>query len=135
MGGPTKKVKQKKKCAYRVKVYSLLFTYHSTYEGYDKDVPQFRKMTWRKVFETEEAKSLFELPYEYKIFTNDFWMPKENVWRRILSKSYISCLEKEEQEQLKLKVEALLKNVPVDDRNRVFYPHETHLVYFKKRTN
>lgn len=113
-------------------ILCLICIFFSAYEVYDKDVPQFRKMKWRNVFETDEAKSLFDLPYQHKTFTNDYWLPKENVWRRVLSKSYISCLDKQEQDQLKIQVDDILKDVPVDDQNRVFYPHDSHLVYFKK---
>jgi hypothetical protein len=49
-------------------------------------------MDWKKVFETEEAKQLFHLPYGYDTFKNDFHVAKPDLWQRILSKSYVSCL-------------------------------------------
>ncbi|KAI8975287.1 S-adenosyl-L-methionine-dependent methyltransferase [Mycotypha africana] len=104
----------------------------SLYEVYDAAAPQFRKMYWRKVFETEEAKALFKLPYTEEMYRNDFEVPKENIWKRVLTKSYISSLDKAEQKKLKVKIEEAIKDVPVDNQNRVFYPHETYFVYFRK---
>lgn len=107
--------------------------YASCYELYDKDVPQFRKMQWRQVFETKEAKDMFQLPYHRQLFKNDYWVPKQDIWTRVLSKSYISCLANQEQEALKAQVDQIIENVPVDDQNRAFYPHDSHLVYFQKK--
>ncbi|KAI7905836.1 S-adenosyl-L-methionine-dependent methyltransferase [Cokeromyces recurvatus] len=104
------------------------------YEVFDKDIPQFRKMGWRKVFDTEEANSLFKLPIQQcELFKNDFWVPKDHVWKRILSKSYISCLDKAQQDELEIKVNEIMKDVPTDDLGRVFYPHDTYLFYFEKK--
>lgn len=99
---------------------------------YDSEVPQFRKMQWKNVFDTKEAKQLFELPYHYLTFKNDRLIQKSDIWRRALSKSYVSCLPLEEQTQLKQRIERIIKDVPTDDENRVLLPHDSHLVYFKK---
>ncbi|KAL9543909.1 hypothetical protein MBANPS3_007893 [Mucor bainieri] len=103
------------------------------YEAYDSAVPQFRKMKWRQVFDTEEAKSLFALPYTSELFKHDYWVPKQDIWRRVLSKSYIASLDAPQQEALKVQVDAILKDVPADDQNRVLYPHDSHLIYFAKK--
>ncbi|CAO0791058.1 unnamed protein product [Mucor circinelloides] len=103
------------------------------YEEYDEGVPQFRKMKWRQVFDTEKAKSLFSLPYKSELFKHDYWVPKQDIWRRVLSKSYIASLDAPQQEALKVKVDAILKQVPTDDQNRVLYPHDSHLIYFEKK--
>lgn len=102
------------------------------YEVYDSQVPQFRKMQWKNVFDTKVAKQLFELPYHHLTFKNDYLIQKSDIWRRVLSKSYISCLAAEEQAQLKQRIESIIKDVPEDDENRVLLPHDSHLVYFKK---
>lgn len=103
------------------------------YEVYDKDVPQFRKMTWQNVFKTNQAQNLFKLPYQYDLFQNDYYVPKSLIWKRVLSKSYISCLDEQEQELLKQRIDSILNQVPVDDKNRVLFPHDSHLVYFEKK--
>ncbi|KAI8882508.1 S-adenosyl-L-methionine-dependent methyltransferase [Backusella circina FSU 941] len=105
----------------------------SLYETYDEGVPQYRKNNWRNVFETDEAKELFKLPFEERVFENDFLVPKENIWPRILSKSYISCLEKEEQDELEKKVNGMLKDIPVDENGLVLYPHDSRVVYFQRK--
>ncbi|CEP19255.1 hypothetical protein [Parasitella parasitica] len=38
------------------------------YEEFDAAVPQFRKMKWHQVFDTEKAKALFAMPYQSEIF-------------------------------------------------------------------
>ncbi|KAI9475911.1 MAG: S-adenosyl-L-methionine-dependent methyltransferase [Benjaminiella poitrasii] len=105
----------------------------SIYELYDESAPQFRKMNWRKVFDTEEAKSLFEFPYHYELFKNDYWVPKQNVAKRALTKSYISCLDKDQQDKVEAKINDIVNTVPTDDQGRVLYPHDTHLFYFQKK--
>ncbi|KAK4521421.1 uncharacterized protein ATC70_012036 [Mucor velutinosus] len=103
------------------------------YEAYDSAVPQFRKMKWHQVFDTEKAKSLFVLPYTSELFKHDYWVPKQDIWRRVLSKSYIASLEAPQQEALKVQVDAILKDVPTDNQSRVLYPHDSHMIYFAKK--
>jgi hypothetical protein len=67
------------------------------------------------------------------VFENDLLVPKENIWSRILSKSYIACLEKDEQDKLEKKVNELLKDIPVDENGLVLYPHDSRIVYFQKK--
>lgn len=116
-----------------VKLHTHKTLLHSCYEAYDNAVPQFRKMKWRQVFDTNEAKSLFALPYTSELFKHDYPVPKQDIWRRVLSKSYIASLDAPQQEALKVKVDAILKNVPTDDQDRVLYPHDSHLIYFAKK--
>ncbi|KAF1800111.1 S-adenosyl-L-methionine-dependent methyltransferase [Mucor lusitanicus] len=103
------------------------------YEAYDSAVPQFRKMKWRQIFDTEEAKSLFALPYASELFKHDYLVPKQDIWRRVLSKSYIASLDAPQQEALKVQVDAILEDVPTNDQHQVFYPHDTYLIYFAKK--
>ncbi|GAA5803334.1 hypothetical protein HPULCUR_008813 [Helicostylum pulchrum] len=107
--------------------------FRNEYEVYDKDVPQFRKMKWRKVFESKEADLLFKLPFQEVKFENDIHVYKPDIWKRVLSKSYIACLDSKEQQRLEERIESILKQVPVDDQNRVLIPHDSFLVYFEKK--
>lgn len=91
-------------------------------------------MDWKKVFETDQAQQLFHLPYTHDTFKNDFPVKRSDLWKRILSKSYISCLDTDKQQELKIKLESILKDVPaIDDQERVLVPHDSHLVYFQKK--
>lgn len=90
-------------------------------------------MKWRQIFDTEEAKSLFALPYASELFKHDYLVPKQDIWRRVLSKSYIASLDAPQQEALKVQVDAILEDVPTNDQHQVFYPHDTYLIYFAKK--
>lgn len=101
------------------------------YEKFDEAAPQYRLGHWRQVFETDAAKSLYELPLKKAQFANDFRVERDNVWRRILTKSYIAVLSEEERQKLKKEVYEI-----IDDPEAGYdglYPHDTDLVWAKKR--
>jgi SAM-dependent methyltransferase len=86
----------------------------SVYERYDGDVPQYRKGVYREVFEDDEAKVLFDIPIKFSVR----WMmemDKEMVWKRVLSKSYISNLDEEEQQKVKVMVDDVVSKYIRDD--------------------
>ncbi|KAI9015767.1 S-adenosyl-L-methionine-dependent methyltransferase [Phycomyces nitens] len=101
------------------------------YEAYDEAAPQYRKGRWRKVFETEEAKKLFELPLHELTFSNDFNVPTNHVFERVLTKSYIAILSDEEKAKLRQDIQAKLIPekgfVPKD--GKILYPHDTDLAW------
>lgn len=78
----------------------------NAYETYDLNVPQYRRReNWQAVFKSPEAQSLFSCwPLQSKFFSHDMMVSKEEVWHRVLSKSYVSSLSAEEQEVVKAKV-------------------------------
>ena len=105
------------------------------YEVYDKDVPQYRKGLWKKVFFNENIennsennnnedenkikcdKKLINSNEETKKLFGDLnenffkWSSESNidlVWERILSKSYISCLTSDEQNNVKERIEKIV---------------------------
>ncbi|CAO3650145.1 unnamed protein product [Cunninghamella blakesleeana] len=107
------------------------------YEVYDAEAPQYRKGTWKKVFETDEAKSLFELPFHQKEF--DYQMPflRDLIYPRISSKSYIAILSDDKKEKLRQDIETVLDNPDFDFKadkdGRFIYPHETDLVWCQRK--
>ncbi|KAI8373470.1 S-adenosyl-L-methionine-dependent methyltransferase [Choanephora cucurbitarum] len=101
------------------------------YEMYDAKAPQYRKGNWKKIFETEEAKQLYTLPLQAKQFTNDYPVKREQIWSRILSKSYIAVLEQEETDKLHDLVESTLDQFDLPSGD-VLYKHDTDLYWCYK---
>ncbi|KAL0094429.1 S-adenosyl-L-methionine-dependent methyltransferase [Phycomyces blakesleeanus] len=106
------------------------------YEVYDEAAPQYRKGHWKKVFETDEANQLFDLPLKHIRFTNDFEVPTSHVFERVLTKSYIATLSDQQKQQLRRDIEAQLVPekgfVPNNDR-MILYPHDTDLSWCLKK--
>ena len=44
---------------------------------------------WKQIFEEKEAGELFELPLNHVQFEYDFLVAKENIFQRVMTKSYI----------------------------------------------
>ncbi|KAI8364246.1 S-adenosyl-L-methionine-dependent methyltransferase [Blakeslea trispora] len=108
------------------------------YEVYDGKAPQYRKGTWKKIFETDEAKQLYDLPLQSKQFKNDFAVKRDQIWSRILSKSYIAVLDKEEADRLREQVEDTLDHPDFSLPERhsqedILYKHDTDLYWCYKR--
>ncbi|KAI8081819.1 S-adenosyl-L-methionine-dependent methyltransferase [Gilbertella persicaria] len=106
------------------------------YEKYDAGAPQYRKGAWRNVFETEEAKSLYTLPLQHKQFKNDFLVKREQIWSRILSKSYIAVLDQQEADALHKQIETTLDKFDLPPRGSdqdIMYRHDTDLFWCYKK--
>lgn len=109
----------------------------SLYEVYDGDVPKYRIGSWRKVWETDEAASLF-YPLEIEFAYHEVLDDHDTIWRRVLSKSYISVLPADKVEQLRADVYAVLEDpesdIEVDPATGlVRYPYETEVAWAKRR--
>ncbi|KAG0185759.1 hypothetical protein DFQ28_008812, partial [Apophysomyces sp. BC1034] len=104
-----------------------LLTNGRLYEKYAEGVPGYRTGHWRQVFDTDEAKSLYDLPLEHIQVTNDFPTDKARAWSRITSKSYVAVLSEDELQKLKKDAFTVLDD-PENGFNGV-YSHETDLVW------
>jgi ubiquinone/menaquinone biosynthesis C-methylase UbiE len=79
------------------------------YESYDSNVPQYRKKEWQNVFELSEAREkLFTFPLKKKSFQQTIFVTKDEVWKRVLSKSYITSLPESEQLILRNKIDKII---------------------------
>ena len=106
------------------------------YEIYEQDTPQFRLGLWRAVWNSAGAEKLFDCYNETQSRHVPVIADKTLIWERILSKSYISSLEKSEQEILKQKVEKILDEEMGEQENQqeeIEYPQKTTIFTAKKR--
>ncbi|KAF7724814.1 hypothetical protein EC973_000699 [Apophysomyces ossiformis] len=101
------------------------------YERYSDSVPQYFKGGWKKVFETEQANALYDLPLKYTVLSNDFPADKDTVWSRITTKSYIAVVSEDEREKLRQEIFAVLEDPEYGFDG--IYPHETDLYWASKR--
>jgi len=104
------------------------------YEQYEDDAPQYRHGNWKKAFE-EDNGYLFVGAGSKHVRWN-LLCNLQAIWERILSKSYISCLQEQQQNQLKQQVETMiLDQLPqLKDKVQVVeYPYVTDVFcYFKQ---
>ncbi|KAG1473601.1 hypothetical protein G6F56_000861 [Rhizopus delemar] len=105
------------------------------YEKYEESAPQYRHGKWKNAFDTEKARSLYQLPLQHKRFSNDIPAVRSNVWTRILSKSYIAVLDIEQQEKIKKNVEKIMSeySFPPNDNETFIYAHDTDLFWCQKK--
>jgi len=101
------------------------------YEVYDESIPQYRKGTWRNVFKTPKALTLFS-PGNSKFFNHSQNTTPDKIWLRVLSKSYINVLSADEQNALKRKVEDLLEKYNLNNKQCIEIPLETEVYTAKK---
>ncbi|GAA5797093.1 hypothetical protein HPULCUR_002472 [Helicostylum pulchrum] len=107
----------------------------SLYEAYDGSAPQYRMGYWKNVFDTPEAKSMYQLPLQHKRFEFDSMAKRSDVWTRITSKSYIAILDQIEQDKLQVKVEQVLDEydgIPKNDDKVFTYPADTDMYWCYK---
>ncbi|KAI8997548.1 S-adenosyl-L-methionine-dependent methyltransferase, partial [Pilobolus umbonatus] len=106
------------------------------YEVYDGSAPQYRKGTWKHIFNTEEAEALFH-PLQHKRFQFDTPAKRSDIWTRIQSKSYVAILDKKSQNQLHEDVEKVINdpqyNLPKDDNTPFIYKHDTDMYWTSKK--
>jgi len=111
------------------------------YEQYEGDTPQYRLGLWKSPWNTNLAKELFE-SLSFKQFKSSTLSTPLSIWERVLSKSYISVLNEEEQKRFKEKVFEILhhyveefkclENLP-QANVAIVYPYDTDLfITFKK---
>ncbi|KAI8332920.1 S-adenosyl-L-methionine-dependent methyltransferase [Chlamydoabsidia padenii] len=108
-------------------------------DTYYTDAPQYRKNDWQKVWQTPEAQQLFTTPLHHQHFEYNLPFTRDQIFPRILSKSSISVLPKDEQDRLKVKVDAVLDNPALgfaaDPQTGCFiYPHVTDLYWAQKKS-
>ncbi|KAI8379679.1 S-adenosyl-L-methionine-dependent methyltransferase [Radiomyces spectabilis] len=107
------------------------------YEVHEGNTPQYRKGTWKNVFELPEAGKLFNLPMNHAFYTNDLYLAREDIWPRIHSLSFVAVLPQDKKDQLRQQIEAVLDDPNFghakDEQGRFFFPHDTNMYWFQKR--
>lgn len=99
-------------------------------------MPQFRQGLWRATFSTKSYSTLFEkeeeLVWSYALPTT-----AEGVLDRVLSKSYVATLPKDQQNQLVKAIKRIWDEEPrawINEADGVFeYPYKTTLIVMKKK--
>ncbi|KAJ3077619.1 hypothetical protein HK102_005083 [Quaeritorhiza haematococci] len=114
------------------------------YQRYEAGSPQYWRGLWRRVFSTDETSTgafskLYIPPLKERQI--EWMMPctRDQIWGRILSKSYVAILGEEEHERLKGEVEEILDGEDVRwygdglGRTVVDYPYTTDVVWVERR--
>lgn len=102
------------------------------YEKHDGDVPQFRKGLWRQVWKTEVAAQLYEPPVE-TLHNHTYLVNEEQIWDRVISKSYIAVLPQEQQQELKRQVDSIVQEELGGRRDNIEYPQQTTVFVARKK--
>lgn len=107
------------------------------YERHEQNTPQYRLGWWRECFETAEYKDNFDPAQEHR-FVLAHPITEQGAVDRVLSKSYITCLPKEEQDEVVKRVRGIVSaaedKVWIDKEKGIFeYPYETMLYTMRKR--
>lgn len=103
------------------------------YERHERNTPQYRLGLWKDVWSKPVAARLFAVPpLHHERLTWEMFVPKSQVWERILSKSYIACLPAGDKERLKAEVEGAMASV-VEGPAGVPYPHYTDVFWTYRR--
>ncbi|CAF1321777.1 unnamed protein product, partial [Didymodactylos carnosus] len=109
--------------------------FRDLFERYESGSPQYRLMKWRTVFDDEDHGRRFTYPLKEKHF-HWTWQNRtpDQIWNELLSKSYVSAMNKTEQDSLKMEVDNLLdKNLKIYGNNpndkRVEVPYNTDLAW------
>lgn len=120
--------------------------------GYDIHVPQYRRMTWLKAFggpeddkaaevqgegkaEKDDGKQYFDMPYQEAHHRFTLTMPRASVWPYWASRSYITALPQEKQNEIQKQVEEIVyaDDIPAEDLggedgNELVVRRATHIV-------
>ncbi|KAI9266717.1 S-adenosyl-L-methionine-dependent methyltransferase [Phascolomyces articulosus] len=103
------------------------------YERYEK---VYRLGGWRAVFTEKEAGELFDLPLNRQQFEYDFLVPKDDIFHRIMTRSFIAILSNEERVAMTKEMEDILDDpsneFSVNEENQVMYPHDTKMYWTQK---
>ncbi|KAJ3152418.1 hypothetical protein HDU86_005598 [Geranomyces michiganensis] len=110
------------------------------YEPYEGGTPQYRLGLWKEVFEkrAEDVARLFG-PVQTHVVEHNVEWTEDETWMRVLSKSYVSCLEARDQEVLESKIRETLREPGLpwrekDGGRRVMdFPYQTDTVWFAKK--
>ena len=104
------------------------------YEKYDFAVPQYRKNEWKNIFKIND--SLFDDLNSQFVKNLNIYLPVSDVWKRVVSKSYIASLKESEKEILKGQVEQVIekyknKQVQIAGSNEMslHFPHYTEITW------
>ncbi|SCV71816.1 BQ2448_4510 [Microbotryum intermedium] len=105
--------------------------------GLCEGTPQYRLGLWKSIFQTEEYKSSFS-EHSFKHYSQTLETNEDLVVNRALSKSYITSLSKEKQEELAEKIRDLVKGaddkVWIEEGKGTFeYPYTTDLFTFTRK--
>lgn len=110
------------------------------YEKYEDNTPQYRHNYWHAMYKAPTFASQFK-PDEPRNYHRNIPTTLQAVIDRVLSKSYISVLPKEKQDELVKAISDYLNNTPDDQLGRKWidkaqgvweYPYRTDLFIFRR---
>jgi len=91
---------------------------HDLVIKYEQNAPQYRHGAWRKIFSDPQAAELFT-PLSEAHDKNDIEADLNKIWLRVLSRSYISALDKKTQDELHEELTAFMrKTLPEFDPSK-----------------
>ncbi|PWY97746.1 hypothetical protein BCV70DRAFT_166172 [Testicularia cyperi] len=111
------------------------------YEAFEDGTPQYRLMKWHAMYKTQAFANYFT-PDEPRHVHRVLPTTLQGVIDRVLSKSYISVLPQEKQDQLTAQIADLLNNTPDQELGRNWidkdqgvweYPYRTDLHIFRRK--
>lgn len=105
-----------------------------TYEHYEKSIPFYRNQEWKSTF---NECNFFDKNLITKTISNSNYLPVDNIWPLLMSKSYVNTLPLKELEILKNKVEFLVKKyeknfirIPeIENKLCVHFPYFTEITW------
>ncbi|KDE08777.1 hypothetical protein MVLG_00884 [Microbotryum lychnidis-dioicae p1A1 Lamole] len=107
------------------------------YEHHEAGTPQYRLGLWKSIFRTEEYTTSFS-EHSLKNYSQILTTNEDLVVNRALSKSYITALPKEKQDELAGRIRDIVKGaedkVWIDEGKGTFeYPYTTDLFTFTRK--
>ncbi|KAG8848882.1 hypothetical protein FRB96_001014 [Tulasnella sp. 330] len=107
-------------------------------EPYDEGAPQYRKGTWRQMFDTRTFKDLYKQPQEEREITWIFPVTEDAVVNSTFTTSYIAILPDDEKATLRKEVQAVVERGDgrrwIDESKGIFeFPHKNLVVVLKKK--
>ncbi|KAG8996041.1 hypothetical protein FRB94_008591 [Tulasnella sp. JGI-2019a] len=110
----------------------------SLYEPYDEGSPQYRKGTWRKMFDAHAFKELYKQPQDEHEITWISPVTKDGAVNRTFTVSYVAILHEDEKVKLRQQITAVVERGEgrkwIDQDKGIFeYPHKNLVVVLRKK--
>ncbi|KAI9258246.1 S-adenosyl-L-methionine-dependent methyltransferase [Sporodiniella umbellata] len=96
---------------------------------YEKAIPLHHNHHWQKIFRTQEAKALYHLPLHHQSYTSDKLTTHDQLWTRIMSKSYVAILDQPQKETLRQDFNRILQ----DQKDPFLFLDNTDLYWCQKQ--
>ncbi|KAG1441213.1 hypothetical protein G6F56_011582 [Rhizopus delemar] len=103
------------------------------WEDYELAIPLHHNNNWQKVFETDQAKELYQLPLHHKQWFMDKPTTRSHLWTRVMSKSYVAILDDDKKRKLKQDFEQLLSEYQISQEEPFQFLDNTDLYWCHKK--